>query len=221
MDEFKELERYKELLDAGTISDDYFSNITQKLLGLKTDEEKALEKEQERNKALGEIEKMRAEEIAKKEEEERIRKAQEREEEERRLEQERQEYYERTYVEEKAKEKARLEAFAEEKQKKKAEQMENITNATRKAKGIVKIIILWILAVFCLLCSISGLGGAFESLIFDYIGGIVMLLLAIMACPIVTDKTKELPQLSSYYKYKKCIVTVLVIIYIIMFFILQ
>lgn len=218
MDEFKELERYKELLDEGTISNDEFRKIKQKLLGLKTDEEKALEKEQERNKALGEIEKMRAEEIAKKEEEERIRKEQEREEEEKRIEKERQDHYKKMYVEEKAKEKARLEALAEEKEKQKVEQKKNMANATKKATGIAMVVILWILTVFCLLLSITGLGGAFKSLIVDYIGGILMLLLAIMACPFITNKTKELPQLGGYYKYKKYIVAVLVIIYIIMIF---
>ena len=44
MDEFKELEKYKQLLDAGAITEDEFRKVKQSLLGLKTDEEKNTER---------------------------------------------------------------------------------------------------------------------------------------------------------------------------------
>ena len=59
MDQIKELEKYKSLYDEGAISEEEFRRLKQKLLGLKTDEEKELERQQERAKALAEIERMR------------------------------------------------------------------------------------------------------------------------------------------------------------------
>ena len=56
MDQIKELEKYKSLYDEGAISEEEFRRLKQKLLGLKTDEEKELERQQERAKALAEIE---------------------------------------------------------------------------------------------------------------------------------------------------------------------
>ena len=42
--------------------------------------------------------------------------------------------------------------------------------------------------------------------------GIAFLLLALMACPLLTDRTKELPQLRGYYRYKPVIVIALVVL---------
>ena len=67
MDQIKELEKYKSLYDEGAISEEEFRRLKQKLLGLKTDEEKELERQQERAKALAEIERMRAEAAGEKE----------------------------------------------------------------------------------------------------------------------------------------------------------
>ena len=67
MDQIKELEKYKALLDSGAISDEEFGKLKKKLLGLKSDEEKELEMQQERAEALAELERLRAEENAEKE----------------------------------------------------------------------------------------------------------------------------------------------------------
>ena len=61
MEKIEELEKYKKLLDDGAITEDEFRLMKQKILGLKTDEEKAAEKQAEREKALAEIEKLREE----------------------------------------------------------------------------------------------------------------------------------------------------------------
>ena len=55
MDTVQELEKCKRLLDDGAISDEEFRVMKQKILGLKTDAEKELERQEERRKALAEI----------------------------------------------------------------------------------------------------------------------------------------------------------------------
>ena len=45
MDAFLELEKYKKFLDEGVISENEFRRVKQKILGLKTDEEKELEQQ--------------------------------------------------------------------------------------------------------------------------------------------------------------------------------
>ena len=47
------------------------------------------------------------------------------------------------------------------------------------------------------------------------LAGINMFLLAVMACPLITKKTKELPQLQQYYKYKKIIVIAAVVLFLV------
>lgn len=64
MGNIEELEKYKKLLDDGALSEDEFRILKQKLLGLKTDEEKELERQQERERALAEIAQMKAEQAA-------------------------------------------------------------------------------------------------------------------------------------------------------------
>ena len=77
MGQIEELEKYKNLLDSGAITEDEFRRMKQKILGLKTDEEKEAEKQEERNRVLAEIEQMREKERVHKEEE-RIRQEEER-----------------------------------------------------------------------------------------------------------------------------------------------
>ena len=48
MEKIEELEKYKKLLDDGAITEDEFRLMKQKILGLKTDEEKAAEKQAEK-----------------------------------------------------------------------------------------------------------------------------------------------------------------------------
>ena len=70
MGDIEELEKYKKLFDDGALSEEEFRMLKQKLLGLKTDEEKELERQQERERALEEIEQMKAQRAAIQSEEE-------------------------------------------------------------------------------------------------------------------------------------------------------
>lgn len=194
MDEFKELEKYKNLLDTGVITEEDFRVLKQKLLGLKTDEEKAMEREQERVAAMAEIEALRAE---KKAEEEKLLSEQ------RRLE---------------AKE-ARKKQLLEQEIKfraEKAAQKEMIDQTAKKVTSSVRTIIMWAITVFCLLFSISSFGVSLTEGLLYIITGIFFALWAMMACPIITEKTKNLEQLTTYYKYKKVIVTLSIILLLIL-----
>lgn len=221
MDQIKELEKYKTLLDEGAISEDEFRKLKQKLLGLKTDEEKEAEKQQERAQALAEIEKMRAEEAAKKEESERIEKQRllQVEIEEKRREQELlarkdQEVYQKTFSVEKAKEQARLEAQREQEEKKRKEQMEKVQKSAKVATSVVAKVILWFVTVFCMFISIV-LFYPSESVnnIYNIVSGFFFFVFAMMACPPISKKLREYEKLSIYCKYKKIIVIGLVVLW--------
>jgi cation transport ATPase len=208
MDEIKELEKYKELLDSGAISEEEFKRLKQKLLGLKTDEEKEAERAREREAALAEIEKMRNAENAKKAQE--LLQEQESKEQQRKKDEEAQAQI--AYAEEKAKEKARLEALAEEEERRwKAEQIAK-KETTKKVSRVAVAILLWLVTFFCLLMVIGYFGGVSGSKVADCMAGIIFLILAIMACPYVTKTTRDIPQLSVYYRFKKIIVIALVVI---------
>ena len=221
MDQIKELEKYKALLDEGAISEDEFRKLKQKLLGLKTDEEKEVEKQQERAEALAEIEKMRAEENAKKEEAERAereKQQQEQLEEERRKQElkakEEQENYQKTFEAEKAKEQARLEALHEQEQKKKQEQLEKAQKTAKVATSVAGKVVLWIVTVFCALVGIfSFIPSESTNRSFDVVSAIFFLIYAALACPPLSAKLKENEMLAQNWKYKKFIVIGLVILW--------
>lgn len=231
MSQFDELEKYKALLDEGAISEEEFRKVKQKLLGLKTDEEKETERQQERAEALAEIEKMRAEKqkAARSMEEQQpeeeapqsVEEQKEAGEEEKslrseqdRLEELRQEHYAKTFTEEKAKEKARLEALEEQKRRQQAEQKEAIVNTTKAATSVVATVILWIVTVFCLLMTIGGFIGVADGR-FGVAIAVIMLVFTILACPFITKKTRDIPQLAIFYKFKKIIVVLLIIVFFI------
>ena len=224
MDQIKELEKYKTLLDEGAISEDEFRRLKQKLLGLKTDEEKEIEKQQERAKALAEIEKMRAEENAKKEEAERIEREklqQEQAEEERRNQEKRakeeQENYQKTFAAEKAKEKARLEALHELEQKKKEEQIKKAQQSAKVATGMVWKVISWILTVLCGMIGIfSFIPSESTNRAFDIASAIIFIIFAVLACPPLSAKLKEKEKFAANWKYKKFIVIGLIILWFIL-----
>lgn len=200
MSQFKQLEQYKQLLDEGVITEEEFRKIKQKILGLKTDEEKNMEWQQGRAEALVEIEKMRAEsEKVKAEGDWETSQAQQRQ------------NYQNIYEEEKAKERARLEALEEQKQKEKEEQKEMLTKVAKTTSGVVKKVLLWIITFILLLMTIGSFG-AFPGAL-GIITGLISLIIAVMACPLVTDKTRHIEKLNVYYAHKKVIVTLLVIIY--------
>ena len=223
MGQIEELEKYKNLLDSGAITEDEFRRMKQKILGLKTDEEKEAEKQEERNRVLAEIEQMREKERVHKEEE-RIRQEEERNQilreenskrEAVRLEEQaknNQIQYQQTFDAEKAKEAARLEAAQEANEKVRQERNEKMQNAAKSTVSIVKAVILWGLTVFCLVFGIGSIGASVENGIKYILLGIDMLVLAILACPLITNKTREISQFYTYYKYKKIVVAVFVIL---------
>ena len=174
MDQIKELEKYKSLYDEGAISEEEFRRLKQKLLGLKTDEEKELERQQERAKALAEIERMRAEAAGEKEsaesEENEPAQTKERKDPEEQIKEARNEY-KKTFDEEKAKEQARLAAIYELEQKKKQEQLAKAQKSAKAVTGFVGNVILWVLTVFfglfAILCVLpsESLSGAIYDLL--------------------------------------------------------
>ncbi len=221
MDQVEELEKYKELLDSGAITEDEFRRMKQKLLGLKTDEEKEAEKEAERAKALEEIETMRREKKAKEEEAERLAQEEARKAEAKQREREQQEAREKAeqvYSEEKIKEKARLDAAQEAAQEaeeaRKAEKTQKARNTAKTAGSIFKTVVLWAACIILLFLGIVFILNLPD--IFYFLSGIICLLLAAMACPLITSGTRDIPALSKYYQYKIAIVVVLIILFFIM-----
>lgn len=227
MGNIEELEKYKKLLDDGVLSEQEFRTLKQKLLGLKTDEEKEFERQQEREKALAEIEQMKAEQEAENAEEYQAVKEQKAKEEAEGLdreaqeietgqaedlaqaERERQNKYQQSFDIEKAKEQARLEAAREAEQKLKQEKIVKFQSTANGAASLAVKILLWCITVFFALLVI----GSFSSHVF--LTGIVSLLIGIMACPIISAKCKDIPQMQPVFKYKKNIVVVLVIIWLV------
>ena len=227
MGNIEELEKYKKLLDDGVLSEQEFRTLKQKLLGLKTDEEKEFERQQEREKALAEIEQMKAEQEAENAEEYQAVKEQKAKEEAEGLDREAQQIetgcaeesvqagqkreskYQQTYEIEKAKEQARLEAIREAELKLQQEKRGKIQSTAKGAASLGIKISLWFITVFFALMVISCFS------IHYFLTGIVSLLIGIMACPIISAKCKEISQLQPVLKYKKIVVIVLVILWMV------
>ena len=228
MDKIEELEKYKKLLDDRAITEDEFRLMKQKILGLKTDEEKAAEKQAEREQALAEIEKLREEkkraqeEVQAREAAERQRQAAEqnriiqeernRQEAARQAEQARinQMQLQQAYNEEKAKEAARLDAARAQEMKIRQERNQKMQGTAKTAASVLKTVLLWIVAVFLILYAV----GAFSIGGIKYVlSGIVSLLLAVLCCPLITKKVKSIPKVAQYYGIKKIITIVLVILF--------
>lgn len=221
MDKIEELEKYKKLLDDGAITEDEFRLMKQKILGLKTDEEKAAEKQAEREKALAEIEKLREEkkraqeEVQAREAAEQNRIIQEernRQEAARQAEQVRinQMQLQQAYNEEKAKEAARLDAARAQEMRIRQERNQKMQGTAKTAASVLKTVLLWIVAVFLILYAV----GAFSIGGIKYVlSGIDSLLLAVLCCPLITKKVKSIPKVAQYYGIKKIITIVLVILF--------
>lgn len=235
MDKIEELEKYKKLLDDGAITEDEFRLMKQKILGLKTDDEKAAEKQAEREQALAEIEKMREEkrraqeeakarELAEKQRQEAARQWQiaeqnrliqeerQRQDAARQAEQNRinQMQLQQTYNEEKAKEAARLDAARAQEMKIRQERNQKMQGTVKTAASVLKTVLLWIVTVFLILYTL----GAFGTGGIKYVlNGIDSLLLAVLCCPLITKKVKSIPKVEQYYGIKKIITIVLVILF--------
>lgn len=203
MDKIEELEKYKKLLDDGAITEDEFRLMKQKILGLKTDDEKAAEKQAEREQALAEIEKMR-EEKRRAQEEAQARELAEKQRQEaaRQAEQNRinQMQLQQTYNEEKAKEAARLDAARAQEMKIRQERNQKMQGTAKTAASVLKTVLLWIVTVFLILYTL----GAFGTGGIKYVlSGIDSLLLAVLCCPLITKKVKSIPKVEQYYGIKK------------------
>lgn len=96
----------------------------------------------------------------------------------------------------------------------KIKKKEKIQNTKNTSASIIKKVILWAMTVFCLFIAIPSICGALQGIL-GILSGIIMLILAIMACPFITKKTIQIEKLQMYYKYKKVLVAVLVVIYIV------
>ena len=231
MDKIEELEKYKKLLDDRAITEDEFRLMKQKILGLKTDEEKAAEKQAEREQALAEIEKLR-EEKKRAQEEVQAREAAERQrqavEQNRIIQEERnrqeaarqaeqaeqarinQMQLQQAYNEEKAKEAARLDAARAQEMKIRQERNQKMQGTAKTAASVLNTVLLWIVAVFLILYAV----GAFSIGGIKYVlSGIDSLLLAVLCCPLITKKVKSIPKVAQYYGIKKIITIVLVILF--------
>ena len=173
MSNIEDLEKYKKLLDEGALSEAEFKKLKQKLLGLKTDEEKELEHQQKREEALSEIEQMKIEKEKilqeQREKEEELNAKKEKEEAEKK-EKELKIKYQETLIAEKAKERARIEV-----------KQEKIQNVTNRAGSVIIKIILWIVTVF-----LAIIGWAYFSQ-GTIISGIVSVILALLACPAISQ----------------------------------
>ena len=229
MNEFEQLEKYKSLLDDDVITEAEFQKIKQKILGLKTDEEMETEFQQEKveevvekteSEVADEIESLQetqSEEITWTEPEAPINQQS--------VEPvlnvspiETREDYQKVYSTEKAKERARLEVLEEFRQKERQEQQEKITKAAKATTSVVKNVILWVITLFWLL-TLLGCILAFPNPLYIVVG-IISLLFAAMACPVITERTRNIEKLSTYYTYKKLIVIALVIVFVVIVMIL-
>lgn len=224
MNEFEQLEKYKSLLDDGVITEAEFQKIKQKVLGLETDEEEMVTEVQQ-EKGEEDLEKTMPEvsdefvtlKDIQPEENNRIQPQPSIN--EQNVEAsfyvspiEAHEDYQKVYSTEKAKERARLEVLEEFRQKERQEQQEKITKAAKATTSFVKNVILWVITLLCLLilfgCTLS-----FPNPLYIVLG-IISLLCAGMACPLITKKTRNIEKLRTYYKYKKFIVIALVIVFV-------
>ncbi|HHX59324.1 MAG TPA: hypothetical protein GX707_01065 [Epulopiscium sp.] len=215
MAHIKELEKYKQLLDGGAISEDEFRKLKQKLLGLETDEEKEGKFQQNREEALAKLEEIRAEEAAKKADVERILEEELRQKQAEASERMEKDKYKNTFLLEKAKEDARLKALYEHSQQKRKDQMMQVQKSKKSVTRVVTKVILWGLTLFFGLFSITmffTIGS--EDIVFSIISGIIFMLFAAMACPPLSAKIREIESMEVYCRYKKAIVITLLVLWL-------
>lgn len=206
MNEVEQLEKYKSLLDDGVITEAEFQKIKQKVLGLKMDEEE-IETEFQQEKVEEVLEKAEPEVADEFEASFYVSPIEARED------------YQIVYSTEKAKERARLEVLEEFRQKERQEQQEKITKVAKATTSVVKNVILWVITLFWLL-TLLGCILAFPNPLYIVVG-IISLLFAAMACPVITERTRNIEKLSTYYTYKKLIVIALVIVFVVIVMILS
>ncbi len=211
MDAIKELEKYKSLLDEGALTEEEFRQIKQKLLGLTTDAEKYAQSQGQQQKDLEEMGAVQAVEQWRQEQEEAERWKQEQV----RQQEEVASRQQHMFDEEKIRERAQLEAAKEMEIAKKMEHAERIKQTARTTTSVVRKIFLWAITVCFAFLAWGSLLLLEEGAVYA-IYCVLDLLVAIMACPLITAKIKEIPALGMYYRFKKWIVVVLVVLMVVL-----
>lgn len=120
------------------------------------------------------------------------------------------------FLEEKTREKARLEALSEQRNLDLEMKKRNIQSVVNKSMSLTKKTLLWIVTVFCLLTSVGSFGVSTKEGAKNILTGIFFLLFAIISCPLITEKTQHIESLKLYYKFKIVIAVVLVVLWIIL-----
>ena len=206
MDKTEELQKYKALLDAGAITQEEFTRLKQRLLGLEPPAA-ADEKQAARAAALAEIEQMRQKQAAGAQApaapDRAAVAAQARKEAEAR--------YREEYRTEKAKESARLAAAAEAKAQEQARRQAARQETAGKVWRFAKLLLKWVLTVFLALLGMGSLLMVDTGIRYLFTG-ILELLLAAMACPPLTAKTRDIGALAAYYRFKAPIAVVLTVV---------
>lgn len=212
MDKIEELKKIKQLLDEGIITEKDFINQKQKILGLKNSQKFEIlntneSPEIEQKKESRNIEEYEKELLEQKEILERKEKVTQNSSESTSIEKKENNDF---YQKEKMKEKAKLEAKEEIRERRIEKRNKKIKEQFHTGKNIMTNIIKWLLTIFFIIFGLTGISMDFKYKII----GITFLLLAILTCPFITQKTM---QFEKYTKIKKYIVIVLIIILLILF----
>lgn len=114
---------------------------------------------------------------------------------------------EELYVREKLKEKAKLDAKEENRKEKNKQIKQEINKGFNGGKRIFK----WVLTIFCWLMSFGSILTLLDNVIVYLVSAIIFFILGLIVCPKITDYIQN----EKYMKYKKWIMFVLIVIFII------
>lgn len=209
MDKLEEVKKLKQLLDEGIIDEDDFKKKKAQILGLtgnntkeeikeETEEPKATKTNKTKSKSLDDYEKELMEQSEQEDEvkEDSSTKSND-------------DYYQK----EKLKARAKLDAEEEIRKNRKAEQKAVVDKGVTKTKRIFK----WILAVLCWIVALGTALGVVEgNIIVNIISVLIYLVLGCMACPKITDITKNNSKFDSYTKHKTLLVWILIIVWVVL-----
>ena len=115
------------------------------------------------------------------------------------------ETYQDIYSAEKAKERAKMEVYAEFKEKERKKQKEAIKGAANSVKKLL----LWAVTVFLLLMTVASIA-AIPQPVYIF-STIIFFMLAVAACPFITEKIRQNEKYKVYCEHKKLIVVLLII----------
>ncbi len=114
---------------------------------------------------------------------------------------------------EKLKAKAKLEAEMEIKEIEKAKNAKKMKKIINMGTSKGKTVFFWFLTIFCFLVSLGSFVTLKTNIIIYLFNGIIFLILGIMACPKISEKTKRC---KLYTKLKKYIIILLLILFIVL-----